>query len=143
MWATDLVQESYVKVFGDPSRQWAGRKHFFAVAALAMKSILIDHARSRGRKKRSAEGGRKPLDDLLDEYESRFVDRTVSILDLDEKLHQLKLHDRRAWEVVHLRYFAGLPMQRISEVMGVPKRTVERLWRYAQSWLLSELGGPS
>ncbi len=140
LWATGLVHQAYLKLCKRADVQWVSRRHFLAVASIAMKNILVDHARARGRKKRRAEGDRVPLDALLDAYQKNLSSHEIDILDLNDKLEQLKVIDARRAEVVNLRYFAGLSFDEVADVMRLPKRTVEREWTLARIWLFEQLG---
>jgi RNA polymerase sigma factor (TIGR02999 family) len=126
--STDLVHEAYAKLFVGDAGKWENRRHFLGVAAKAMRSILVDHARSRGRAKRSPAGDRVALDSVVAKFEEKMID----ILDLDETLTALAKEDARAAQVVELRLFAGLSVAEVAGVLQVPKRTVERDWTFAR-----------
>lgn len=126
--STDLVHEAYAKLFVGDAGKWENRRHFLGVAAKAMRSILVDHARSRHRAKREPPGDRLALDNVVAKFEQRVID----ILDLDEALSILASDDPRAAQVVELRLFAGLSVTEIAGVLQVPKRTIERDWTFAR-----------
>lgn len=131
---TDLVNEVYMKLVRQRTTP-VDRSHFFAVAAHAMRSILVDHVKSRGRRKRRATGRRVELQDLAVEFEERAVD----LLDLDAALRRLAEHSERSAQIVELRFFAGLDLPAIARTLGVHVRTVKRDWQYARAWLHAEL----
>lgn len=130
--ASALVNEAYMKLVGGSSRQWNDRTHFFAVAARAMRSVLIDHARSKSRKKRSADGQQRvPLEEISLVYE----ERAVNLLDLDAALDELARRDETAARIVELRFFGGLTVREVAEIVGVTERSAERSWEFARAWL--------
>jgi RNA polymerase sigma factor (TIGR02999 family) len=131
---TALVHEAYVRL-ADNSR-FANRAHFFAAAAEAMRRILIDRARAKGRQKR--EGGRTKLPvDVLDLAASEDSDQ---ILAVDDAIRRLDTVLPEAARVVRLRFFAGLSVAETAETLGTSERSVAREWTYARAWLLRELG---
>ncbi len=131
---TALVHEAYLRLV-EPDMDWRGRGQFFAAAARSMRRILVDHARRRSARKRGGDRSRKDLDDVaVPDSMSR-----VNVLDLEDALQELsQLHDRQA-QVVELRFFAGLSVEEIAEVMGLSTRTVISDWRMARVWLLRTL----
>ena len=134
---TDLVNEAYLKL--QHKEGFESKAHFMATAAQAMRSILVDHARRKGRQKRKAEGARVPLDGLLDAYESR----TGDMLLLDEALTRLAGEGRsggEAAQVFELLFFVQLKQQEVADILGMSVSTVERRWRYAQVKLREYLG---
>ncbi len=139
--ATALVHEAYLRLAGGTgeasARQWDGRGHFFAAAATAMRRILVERARGRTRRKRGGDRQRVDLDELAIGADEESVD----ILALDAVLSRLCAKDRRKHDVVMLRFFAGLPIERVAEELGVATATVERDWVFAKAWLFRELGG--
>ena len=137
---TALVHEAYLRLVG--SRQpddWNGRGHFFAAAAEAMRRILIESARRKGRQRHG--GGRQRVD--LDEAAVISDDPTDELLDLDDALTRLEAADPAAAHLVKLRYFAGLTMPEAAAALGVPLRTAERNWTFARAWLHRELARAS
>jgi RNA polymerase sigma factor (TIGR02999 family) len=138
---TALVHETYIKLAGRQPR-WQDRAHFFAIAARAMREILIDYARTKSRGKRG--GGLRPLP--LDESDGGAVmplESLQELIDLDEALKGLAVLAPRQSRVVELRYFGGLTVEETAEVLGVSPGTVAIEWRLARGWLKSELSGGS
>ncbi len=132
---TTLVHEAYLRLFGNDSIAWAGRRHFFAAAARAMRCILVDHARSRARLKRG--GGRTPMPPTC----SGTPESPIDLLALDEALTTLERCDPRKAEVVMLRFFSGLSIDETARVMGLSARTVSSEWRFARAWLHRAMRG--
>ena len=135
---TALVNEAFLKLFG--SQALAGvhdRSHFFALAARAMRQILTDHARARRAAKRG--GGEEPEVTIVDTL-GLGVASAEDLLDVDLALTELARVDERQARLVELRYFAGLEVEEVAEVMGVSVSTVEREWRAARAWLGRRLG---
>ena len=126
--STDLVHEVYAKLFVGEAGKWENRRHFLGVAAKAMRSILVDHARAKQRVKRRPPGERTALDSLV----TKFEDRAIDVLDLDSALCTLAKEDSRAARVVELRLFAGLTVSEVAGVLQLPKRTIERDWTFAR-----------
>lgn len=135
MQATDLVHEAYLKLM-DRAAPWESRAHFYCVAAKAMRSVLVDHARSRGAKKRGGGREREPLHEAV----AWFRERRLDLVALDDALEKLGARDAQKRKVVELRFFAGLTNERVSDVLGVSRATVEREWAMARAWLTRELG---
>ena len=134
--ATALVHEAYLRLIGvEKAQYWDSRRHFFAAAAESMRRILIENAR---RKKRLKRGGKLERADLPDvaEIEQAPLDE---LIDLDEALKKLAVEDTEKAEVVNLRFFAGLPLEEISQILGISVPTVKRHWRYARAWLHKEM----
>ena len=136
---TALVHEAYVRLFEEGAPSLEGRVHFVRLAARAMRNVLIDHARSRAARKRSA-GERVDAMDLSLAY---FEESNVHVLDLGEALQRLEEMDEELARLVELRFFAGLTLPEVSELEGISVPTLERRWRVARSWLRSELGDES
>ncbi|HJZ56792.1 MAG TPA: ECF-type sigma factor [Gemmataceae bacterium] len=135
---TALVHEAYLRLVGD--QHFDGRGHFFASAAEAMRRILVEHARRRGRLRRGGDRGRVDLDGL----DVAAPERSDDLLALDEALTALGAADPKAAELVRLRYFAGLTVPEAAAVLGVSPRTADFLWAYAKAWLLRRIeGAPS
>ena len=131
---TALIHEAYLKLT-EKDKYWESRAHFFAVAAQAMRQILVDHARSRQRKKR---GGKTQIISL-DHIAEISDQRSAEIIALDEALRELEKLDERKCRVVELRYFAGLNEDETATVLKVSRPTVQRDWSFAKSWLFREL----
>jgi RNA polymerase sigma factor (TIGR02999 family) len=134
---TALVHEAYLKLIDQTRVNWQGRTHFFAVGAQAMRRILVDHARARHRAKRGGGWQRIELDDHL----LLSPDRDADLLAVDEAIEKLALLDPRQARIVELRFFGGLTMDEVAEVIGVSKRTVENEWTIIRAWLRRELAG--
>lgn len=132
---TDLVNELYLRFYGSTPRVWDSRRHFLASAARAMRRILIDAARRRKTSKRGGDRIRIPLDGLVVSTEEARLD----ILDLDEALTRLEVERERSAKVVELRFFGGFSMSEIAGVLDLDTRSIERDWRFARSWLQTEL----
>ena len=134
--ATGLVHEAYLRLVGNnPQQPWQGRGHFFAAAAEAMRRILVENARRKGRLRHG--GGRKRLD--LDEVPIVEETSADKLLALDEALTRLAMEEPSVAEVVKLRYFAGLTIEQTAEALGLSVRTANRHWAYARAWLYKEL----
>ncbi|MEL6498177.1 MAG: ECF-type sigma factor [Planctomycetota bacterium] len=133
---TALVHEAYVRLVKSPDGAWNDREHFCAVAAIAMRQILRDHARGKNAQKRSASGERVPLDNV----ESPSGDAPVDLIVLDEALNDLASADESAARLVELRYFGGLSVEQAAEIMGISRTSAVRLWRRGRAWLYARLG---
>ncbi|MFM9997250.1 MAG: sigma-70 family RNA polymerase sigma factor [Phycisphaerales bacterium] len=132
---TALVNEAFLRLAGQHT-EWRGRSHFYAIAAQAMRRVLIDHARARDSEKRG--GGRRPV--ALSEIDPAAPQSEVDLLALDEALERLASVDAETARVVEMRFFGGMEMDAIVEVTGIPERTIRRHWVYAKAWLARELG---
>lgn len=132
---TTLVHEAYLRLFAPGNGHFGSRRHFFGAAAQAMRRILVDDARKRGRLKRG--GGRRAAS--LELEPATFDLDPAEMLALEEALSRLEQYQPRAAEVVHLRYFAGLSGDQVAEVMGVSPRTVDAEWCMARAWLFRVL----
>lgn len=136
--ATALVHEAYLRIVGDnPAKSWQGRPHFFAAAAEAMRRILVEQARCKGRRKRGGERRRLGLDAA----EPTVQGPNIDVLAVDEALMQLARRHPEKAELVKLRYFAGLTLPEAASVLGLSTPTAERSWRYARAWLARQLSG--
>jgi RNA polymerase sigma factor (TIGR02999 family) len=133
--ATGLVHEAYLRLVGD--QHFDGRGHFFAAAAEAMRRVLVNHARDRGRLKRG--GGRNRVD--LDRLSSPAAATDDDLLELDDALDRLANVFPVAAELVKLRFFAGLSLADAAGAMGIPRRTADRHWSFARAWLADALAG--
>ncbi len=133
---TALVHEAFLKLVDQTQAQWKDRAHFFAVAATAMRHILVNHALAKQADKRG--GGRKRVG--LDEAAAGDApQQDLDIVALDEALKKLAAVDERKHRVVELRFFAGLSVDEVAEVLNVSKTTIESDWRAARAWLNLEL----
>ncbi len=132
---TALVHEAYLKLIDQSRVDWRDRAHFLSVAAEAIRRILVDHARGKARLKRG--GGRQRLT-LDDEIVASF-DRTVDLLALDEALERLAERNARQAKIVELRFFGGLTIDEVADMLDMGTASVERDWRYARAVLFAEL----
>ena len=134
---TALIHEAFLKLVGQRDAEWESRNHFFAIAAQAMRRILIDHARARHQHKRG--GPNAPL--ALDEVEpvSDGDGQNIDLLALDEALERLAQIDKQQVRIVELRYFGGLGIEETAAALGVSRATVVREWSVAKTWLRREL----
>ncbi|WP_240911485.1 ECF-type sigma factor [Paludisphaera soli] len=137
--ATALVHEAYVRLVGEADGpRWAGRSHFFAAAAEAMRHILVDRARRRNALKRGGGAARIDLpEDALIAPDHR---GDVELLAVDEALGRLAEADPQAAELVKLRYFAGMSIPDAAAALGIAPRTADRIWAYARAWLRTAVG---
>lgn len=136
MQATELIHEAYIKLIDQKRVKWQNRAHFFAIAAQAMRRILVDHARSKKREKRGGAAVDLPLDAAENVPE---IASNVDLVALDEALTRLSKMDIQKGRIVELRYFSGLSVAETAEVMGISQKTVERNWTIAKAWLFREL----
>jgi RNA polymerase sigma factor (TIGR02999 family) len=132
---TALVNEAYLRLADQTNPRWQNRAHFFAVAARAMRQILVSYARSQQAQKRGGGAARVDLDEaaLVCPQESR------EIVELHEALEQLSALDSRKAQIVELKYFGGLNYNEIAEVLKISRITVRRDWEFAKVWLYTEL----
>lgn len=140
--ATALVHEAYERLVDQSRVDWRGRSHFFAIAAQAMRRILIDHARRHRRAKRGGDWQRVTLDPATAVEAGRSLE-LQEILELDDALVRLAHLDPRQARVVELRCFGGMSVAEVAGLLGVSKRSVDRDWTHARSWLRRELSGGS
>ena len=133
--ATALVHEAYLRLARSADLRFEDRAHFFAVAAQAMRRILVDHARA---KKRVRRGGDKQID-RIDDWQIAAPQPEDDILALDDALNRLAALSPRQSRVVELRYFAGLTEEQVAELLGVTRRTVNRDWLMSRTWLHRQL----
>jgi len=132
---TALVHEAYLKLSGEARWTVEDRRHFFALAARAMRHVLVDHVRRRGRLKRG--GGALALE--LEAEEVAAPDRGEELEALDEALGRLESVEPELAQLVEWRFFAGLSVEEIAELVGVSDRTVKRRWRSARAFLYQDL----
>jgi RNA polymerase sigma factor (TIGR02999 family) len=136
--ATALVHEAYLRLVGEESCPgWNGRGHFFGAAAEAMRRILVESARRKGRVRHG--GGRRHMS--LDQVDLASDEASQTILDLDEALGLLADELPSVADLVKLRYFAGLTAEQAADALGVSVRTANRDWAYAKAWLFQRLSG--
>jgi RNA polymerase sigma factor (TIGR02999 family) len=136
--ATALVHEAYLRLVDtEVIRRWDSRGHFFAAAAEAMRRILVENARHKGREKHG--GGRRrehaDLDDLGADRSSE------DLLALHEALERFALEEPLKARLVELRFFGGLPLKQAAEYLGISPSTADRAWRFARAWLYAAMGG--
>ncbi len=133
---TALINEAYLKLIDQRNVNWENRTHFFAIAAQAMRRILVDYAKTARRKKR---GG----DDVKLSLEKAAMvaaeERSVDLIALDEALNKLAAQDARQARVVELRYFSGLSLEETAEALHISRATVASDWNMAKVWLYREL----
>lgn len=134
--ATALVHEAYLRLVGSHRGAWDNRAHFYVAAAEAMRRILIEHARKRGRIKRGGDRARVPLSAAYLAEEAHHEE----IMSVDDAIRRLEERDSRMASIVRLRFFAGLSTGETAETLGVSDRTVRREWAVARAWLHRELG---
>jgi RNA polymerase sigma factor (TIGR02999 family) len=133
-----LVHEAYLRLVGPADDQrWQNRSHFFAAAAEAMRRILVENARRKGRVKHGGRRQRIELDDACPVVEPPSDD----LLALDEALTRLAARDPVRAELVNLRFFAGLTMPEAAQALGLSLATAERHWTFVRTWLYAELTG--
>jgi RNA polymerase sigma factor (TIGR02999 family) len=132
---TALVNEAYLRLADQTNPRWQSRAHFFAVAARAMRQILVSYARSNRAQKRGGGGAKIELDEsaILSPEQSK------EIVDLHEALERLAALDSRKAQVVELKYFGGLNYDEMAEVLKISRITVRRDWEFAKVWLYTEL----
>ncbi len=134
--ATDLVHEAYLRLVKDKKRPWKGRTHFLAIAAIAMRQILVERARARGASKRGGSRVRVTLDDALVAGKGA----PLNLVALDDALSALADLDARQARIVELRFFGGLTIEETAEAVGVSPATVKRGWTIAKAWLRRAMG---
>jgi len=135
--STALVHEAYFRLVGQNLPHWESRTHFFAIAAQLMRQILVDYARRHRASKRGSGVCMLTLDDAMALPKRKDVD----VIAIDDALNILAEVDPRQSRVVELRFFAGLSLEEISEVMGIATATVQRDWTAARAWLYREISG--
>jgi RNA polymerase sigma factor (TIGR02999 family) len=138
--ATALVHEAYLRLVASEGAEpaegrWDSRRHFFAAAAEAMRRILLDRARDKHRLKRG--GGWRQL--RLEEIDFAIAEPPEDLIALDEALEKLAQEDAPCAELVKLRFFAGLTLEEAAASLGIARRTADRWWAFARSWLYHEL----
>lgn len=138
---TALVHEAWLRLVGpgDPQKQpaWSGRAHFFGAAAEAMRRILVERARRKGRVRHGGTHERVDLEEVTLAAE----DPDETVLALNDALERLALESPRNAEIVKLRYFAGMEHMEIAKALGMSEATIRRHWTYARAWLHAELSG--
>ena len=136
--ATALVHEAYLRLVDvEKAQNWDGRGHFFAAVAQAMRRILIDRARDKGREKRGGKLQRLDIDAL--DFAAKVT--PDQLLAVDDALSRLAAEDPTAARIVELRYFVGMTVDEAGQALGISTTTAYRHWNYARAWLHSELLG--
>ena len=138
--ATELVHEAYVRLLKDKKPQWQDRTHFLAIAAIAMRRLLVERARARGAAKRGGDQVRVTLDAALLKAGADPAD-PVDIVALDRALASLARLDAEQARIVELRFFGGLSVEETADALSISPATVKRHWTIAKAWLLRELTG--
>jgi len=132
---TALVHEAWMRLAGTDPSAWQGRAHFFGAAARSMRQILVEHARGRERLKRGGGWRRVEIEASVAPTEEKDFD----VLALDRALERLAALSERQGRIVELRFFSGLSVEAVAELMDLSPRTVEREWRFARAWLAQAL----
>lgn len=133
---TALVHEAYLKLIDQRNVEWKNRGHFFAIAAQAMRRILVDHAKARHREKRGGSGEDASLEDVL---VAAAQESNIDLVALDEALSKLARIDPQQVKIVELRYFTGLSLDETADVLGISRATVARDWQVSKAWLHREM----
>lgn len=137
--ATDLIHEAYLRLARDPSPRWENRAHFVAIAAIAMRRLLVERARARNAAKRGGAQVQVTLNDTLLADES--ATSAIDLIALDRALDDLAALDADQARIIELRYFGGLSVEETAEAMGTSPATVKRHWTIARAWLLRAMEG--
>jgi RNA polymerase sigma factor (TIGR02999 family) len=132
---TELVHEAFLRMVHSESISWQGRAHFFAIGAQVMRRILVDHAKRKRRQKRGGEQQRISLN----EHVAITPHRSEDVLAIEDALEKLSELDKRQAEIVELRFYGGLTVEEVAEVLQVSRRTVEAEWTAVRAWLRREL----
>jgi len=133
---TALVHEAYLRLIDQRQDNWASRDHFFAIAAQAMRRILVDHARGRHRQKRGGSNEDLPLEDAL---LAAADEASVDLIALDEAMKRLAKLDPQQERIVELRYFGGLSLDEAANALSISRATAARDWQVAKAWLHREM----
>ncbi|WP_417388745.1 ECF-type sigma factor [Gimesia sp.] len=133
--ATSLVHEAYLRLVGNDA-EWNGEGHFFGAAAIAIRRVLVENARTRRSLKRGGDAMRLELDDVNPAISPEPVEDLIA---LDEALNRLSAVNPLTTELVQLVYFSGLTLSQAAEVMGISPRSADRQWAYAKAWLRREI----
>ena len=133
---TALINEAYLKLIDQREVNWESRTHFFAIAAQAMRRILVDYARTTHRKKRGGDDIKLPLEEALS---IAAEEKPVDLIALDEALNKLAERDEQQARIVELRYFSGLTLEETAEALHISRASVASDWNMAKVWLYREL----
>ena len=133
--ATALVHEAWLRLTGNQDQKWAGRGHFFAAAAEAMRRILVERARGRQRLRHG--GGQERVD--LAEVEIPMVVEDEKLLQVNEVLGELEAEDATQAQIVKMKFLMGMKVEEIAEALGVSEKTVLRQWAHAKAWLYQRI----
>lgn len=133
---TELINEAYLKLIDQQEVKWQSRTHFFAIAANAMRQILVDYARTKHRLKRGGNDVQVPLDESIVIAAN---ETDVDLMALDEALTRLEKIDEQQTRVVELRYFSGLSLEETAAALNISRATAAREWAMARTWLHREL----
>jgi RNA polymerase sigma-70 factor (ECF subfamily) len=139
--ATELVHEAYLRLANEKRPQWQNRTHFVAIAAIAMRRLLVERARARHASKRGGKQVQITLDEAL--LAGGNPDDALDVLALDAALTKLAALDPDQARIVELRFFGGLSVEETADAMGSSPATVKRHWAIARAWLLREIEGPA
>lgn len=134
---TSLVHEAYVKLLDQNQVDWKGRTHFLAVSAQAMRRILVDHARTKTRKKRG--GDQQKVDITVAEWSVLDPQVDEHVLALEDALVKLEKVDELQARIVEMRFFTGMTVQEVADALGMSKRKIEAEWTMIKAWLRKEL----
>jgi len=131
-----LVNEAYLKLINQKKVKWQNRAHFFAIAATLMRRVLLDHAKAQNRAKRGGDAQHVQLSEAFISSDKQ----SEELIALDEALSNLALIDQQKSKIVEMRYFGGLSIDEIAEVLGISAVSVRRHWSLAKAWLRREVG---
>lgn len=140
--ATELANETYMRLAAANSVPWSDRNHFYAFAARVTRNFVVDHLRARDACKRGGDLPLVRLDELdEDSHPQDLLDLSYDWIGVHEALNQLETLHRACAQVVELKFFSGMTMEEIAGVCGISPATVGRHWRFARAWLLQRFGG--
>lgn len=132
--ATALVNEAFERLLRLENPRWRDRSHFLSAAVCAMRCVLVDHARKRGRVRRAANGERIPLDDMVEQIEAQ----TMNLVELEDALVAMSAHDPRMARIAEHAVFGGLSVAEIANLFDLSTRTIERELKFARAWILRQ-----
>ena len=138
--ATELVNEAYARLAQGAGIQYQDRAHFFAVAARAIRNVVVDHQRASGSEKRGGDLPFVPLDSVIDEVADSIVDLRVDWIAVHEALDELEQRNVKSARIVELKFFSGLTTDEIAAVVQISRASVVREWRFARAWLAMRMG---